>query len=93
MLFDREIPGLEWPQGLAQLSGAFRRPALILLSDIAADSLWQDVIRYGGFDMLFRPLSQDRLIAALGTARIPWDLRVDRTAGANLSLSPKRSPL
>jgi hypothetical protein len=80
VLCDREIPGLEWPQGLAQLNCAFRRPALILLSDLTADSLWPDVIRYGGFDMLFRPLCQDRLITALDMARIQWDWRVDRTA-------------
>jgi AmiR/NasT family two-component response regulator len=77
VLCDREIPGLEWPEGLAQLSAAFRRPALILLSDLTADSLWQDVIRYGGFDMLFRPLCQDRLVTALEMARIQWELRVD----------------
>ena len=76
-LCDRALPGLEWPQGLAQLCRSSRPPALVLLSDLAAGSLWQEAIRYGGFDMLFRPLRQERLVAALDLARTHWDMRLD----------------
>ena len=77
VLCDREIPGLEWPHGLAHLRRSFRPPALILLSDLEAGPFWQDVIRYGGFDMLFRPFCGERLITALDFARTHWDLRLD----------------
>jgi len=87
VLCDREIPGLEWPEGLAQLRHCFRPPALVLLSDLAADSLWRDTIRYGGFDMLFRPLCEKRLVTALDLARIHWDMRLERTAAASLPVS------
>jgi len=76
VLCDREIPGLEWPHGLAQLNSSFR--ALKLRSDLAASTRWQDMIRYGGFfDMLLRPLCQDRLLTALDMARIQWEMRLD----------------
>lgn len=88
VLCDREIPGLEWPQGLAHLNSSFRRPALILLSDLAASSLWQDVIRYGGFDMLFRPLCQERLLTALDMARIQWEMRLDYAVKTVLPFNP-----
>jgi AmiR/NasT family two-component response regulator len=88
VLCDRELPGLDWPQDLAQLRRPFRPPALVLLSDLAAGSLWQEVIRYGGFDMLFRPLRQGRLIAALDLARTHWDMRLDSNAETEFRLTP-----
>jgi hypothetical protein len=82
VLCDREIPGLDWPQGLARLCAYPKPPALLLLSDLAAGSLWQDVICYGGFDMLFRPLCRQRLVTALEFARIHWEMRLDRRTEA-----------
>lgn len=87
VLCDREAPGLEWPQGMAQLRRSFRPPALILLSDLSCGSLWQDVFRYGGFDMLFRPLCQERLVAALDLARTHWDMRLERRTEIELRAS------
>ena len=87
VLCDRELPGLEWPHGLAQLRRSSRPPALVLLSDLAAPSLWEEVIRYGGFDILFRPLCRDRLVAALDLASTHWDMCLDGNAETEIPLS------
>jgi AmiR/NasT family two-component response regulator len=77
MLCDRAVPELDWPRGLEQLRRPSRPPTLILLSDLEAGTLWQDAVGYGVFDMLFRPLRQERLITALDLARIDWEMRLD----------------
>lgn len=87
VLCDRELPGLEWPHGLAQLQQSIRPPALVLLSDLTAPGVWRDLVHYGGFDMLFRPLTQERLVAALDLARTHWEMRLDLGPKVELQVS------
>jgi hypothetical protein len=88
MLCDREIPGLNWPVGLDGLRQCPSPPALVLLSDLDAGSLWDDVISYGGFDMLFRPLCQQWLVAALDLARTHWEMGLERPAEPTVEVGP-----
>jgi len=75
ILCDRDLPGLEGPGGLAGLRGNSRFPALLLLSDITRSTLFDDVVKFGAFDVLSRPLSRETLIPTLDFARIYWEMR------------------
>src|SRR5579864_7173507 len=75
MLCDRNLPGLEGPNGLAGLQGILRFPALLLLSDVTSSTLSEDVLRFGAFDVLSRPFSREILIPALEFARNYWEMR------------------
>jgi len=75
MLCVRNLPGLEWPNGLAGLGSILRLPALFLLSDVTSSTLSEDVLGFGAFDVLSRPFSRESLISTLEFACIHWEMR------------------
>lgn len=75
MLCDRNLPGLEWPYGFAELRGILRVPTLLLLSDVASSTLSEDILRFGAFDVLSRPFSRESLVSTLEFAWLHWEIR------------------
>jgi len=71
VLYDQDLPGAEWRDGVGGLT-RLHRPAVILLSDVADPYLWNEVVRAGGFDLLPRPFRRDDTLALLDFAHLHW---------------------
>src|ERR1700733_10490671 len=48
ILFDRNWPGTEWKPAVESLAASSHRPCIILMSGVADDYLFQELIRRGG---------------------------------------------
>lgn len=60
VLFDRDLPSVDWRQAIGKLSDGNRR--IILASFVADDYLWEEVIHCGGYDVIAKPLREDEVI-------------------------------
>jgi DNA-binding NtrC family response regulator len=59
ILFDRNWPGTDWRTAVEKLAASSHHACVILMSGVADDYLWQELIRRGGYDVLPKPLRND----------------------------------
>ena len=59
-IFDRDFPGADWRTAICRLANAHCR--VILASFVADDYLWEEVIHYGGYDVLTKPFRTDEVL-------------------------------
>jgi DNA-binding NtrC family response regulator len=73
ILFDRNWPGTEWRPMVESLAAAPHHPCVILISGVADDYLFQELIRQGGYDVLPKPLRGDHTARVLKLALTYWN--------------------
>ena len=73
VLYDRDWPNAEWRTTVHTFSVCPQRPCVILMSRVADDYLWQELIRCGGHDLLAKPLQADDVHRALKRAWSYWN--------------------
>ncbi|MEQ1946960.1 MAG: hypothetical protein ABL995_07215 [Bryobacteraceae bacterium] len=69
VLYDRDLPATNWREAMQILSSTPTPVYTILLSRVADDYLWAEVIRRGGHDLLSTPLRSDDVVRAI---RLAW---------------------
>jgi len=72
ILYDRDIQETEWREAVGILSALPHRPIVILISRVADESLWNELFRIGGFDILRKPLRVDETSRVLALALEYW---------------------
>ena len=72
VLCDRDVGAGPWQETMAALIAARRGACVILLSIVADQYLWDEVIRLGGFDVLTRPFQKEQVLAMLMFAYTHW---------------------
>lgn len=76
LLFDRDAAGPDWQPAMKSLILSRRNACIVLLSGVADQYLWEEVIHNGGFDLLTRPFRREQVLSALIFAyahcRTPW---------------------
>jgi DNA-binding NtrC family response regulator len=72
ILFDRDWPETEWRIAIEKLAALPHGACIILMSGVADDYLWQELIRRGGYDVLAKPLRTDAAARALKLALSHW---------------------
>jgi len=72
ILCDRDLPSSDWRDAVQTLAASSRPACVILLSNIVDDSLWEEVIRHGGYDVLAKPLRRSDVIRVVKLARSFW---------------------
>lgn len=72
VICDREFPGTEWRDVIQMMSSAQHLVYAILVSKVADDYLWSEVIRHGGYDLLAAPLRDENLLRAVRLAWAYW---------------------
>ena len=72
ILCDRDLPGCEWREALTTIVGNARGGCVILTSPVNDDYLWQEVIQRGGYDVLTRPLQEQRVLHTIELAWSYW---------------------
>lgn len=75
VLYDRDLAGGAWQDGLQMLLAACGRACVILLSSVADEYLWNEVVQGGGFDVLTRPFRKEQVVATLDFAYTHWKTR------------------
>lgn len=73
VLYDRDWPNAEWRTTVHTFASCPQRPCVILMSRVADDYLWQELIRWGGHDLLAKPLRADDVQRALKLAWSYWN--------------------
>jgi DNA-binding response OmpR family regulator len=72
ILCDRELAEIEWRDAVQTLSALPHRPMVILLSKVTDESLWSEVFRIGGFDILTKPLRAKEIRRVVNLALSYW---------------------
>lgn len=67
VICDRDLPGLDWKQILVETSAL-----LIVISRLADERLWAEVLNLGGYDVLHKPLDPQETRRVLFLARQQW---------------------
>jgi len=71
-LCDRELAGTEWRDVIPMMTASPHPVYAILVSRVADDYLWNEVIRHGGHDLIASPLRQDDVVRAIRLAWTYW---------------------
>jgi DNA-binding response OmpR family regulator len=61
VLYDRELPGVDWRKGQCAVVKSVNPVFFILLSPGADRRLWKTVLDYGGYDVARMPLDRENL--------------------------------
>jgi len=73
ILFDRDLPGVDWRETVAGLASSSSPACVILISRAADDYLWEEVIRRGGYEVLSKPLRPDEVVRVIRLAWSFWN--------------------
>lgn len=73
ILFDRDWPGTEWRTAVENLAASSHQACVILMSGVADDYLWQELIRQGGYDVLSKPLRAESVARVVKLALSYWN--------------------
>ena len=76
VLCDRDLPGADWRDIVHMMASCPHRPCAMLLSKVADDYLWNEVIARGGYDVLAKPLREDEVTRAVRLAWTYWSSAV-----------------
>ena len=76
LLFDRDAAGASWQTAMNRMIKSRRGACVVLLSSVADQYLWDEVVHQGGFDLLTRPFRKEQVLSTLTFAyahcRTPW---------------------
>jgi DNA-binding NtrC family response regulator len=73
VLLDRDWPGAEWRTAVERLAAAPHCACVILMSGVSDDYLLQELIRWGGYDILPKPLRADKAARVVKLALSYWN--------------------
>lgn len=72
ILLDRDWPESEWKSSAASLASSRLGACIILVSAQLDGSLWQELIRSGGYDVLAKPLRPEKVARIVKLALSYW---------------------
>jgi FixJ family two-component response regulator len=64
LLFDRDAAA-SWQDEIGRLARSRRNACVVLLSNVADQYLWDEVVQQGGFDLLPRPFQKQQVLSTL----------------------------
>ena len=91
ILYDRDLPSADWRDIVSLLASSSRPTCVILISRVADDHLWEEVIRRGGYEVLSKPLRPEEVVRMIKLAWSFWNSMMKMPAYAgkrNASNSP-----
>lgn len=72
VITDRQLPDGHWQDVLIELQGRSAAPALIVVSRLADNGLWAEVLNLGGYDVLATPFQAAEVIRSVSFAWRHW---------------------
>lgn len=80
MLFDRDIAGEHWRSFVAGFAAASGGACIMLVSKVIDDYLWNELVSYGGYEVLRKPLREDEVCRAVKMAWSYWSSAATRAS-------------
>ena len=72
IICDRDLPGCHWRQAIEVLVASAPGSVVLLASSHDEESLWEEVVRVGGYDVLRKPFDFDRVTHKVHFAWMYW---------------------
>ena len=72
VICERHLIDGNWKDVLSALAAILNPPRLVVVSRLADDALWTEVVNMGGFDLISAPLREVEVVHALGSAVLDW---------------------
>jgi FixJ family two-component response regulator len=69
ILVDRRFQASDWRFTVSSLLNLTANRCLILLSDVSDPYMWNELVQYGGFDVLTRPFERSEVMRTLAFAQ------------------------
>jgi DNA-binding response OmpR family regulator len=66
------LPDATWKDVLSEIAGLANPPRLIVISALADEYLWSEVLNLGGYDVLPKPLDEKEVARVTGLAWSNW---------------------
>lgn len=82
VLAEANLPDWSWKKMLGEVRRLAPAPQLIVASRTADDSLWSEVLNFGGYDVLAQPLVRDEVERVVASARRHFNVRPERARTA-----------
>jgi FixJ family two-component response regulator len=79
ILLDRDWPETDWRIMVQNLAASPHQACVVLMSGVADDYLWQELVRRGGYDILTKPLRAEDVSRVVKLALAYW-ISVAKTA-------------
>jgi DNA-binding NtrC family response regulator len=73
ILCDRDLVGADWRKTVSRLASSSLPTCVVLMSRAADNSLWEEVIRSGGYEVLSRPLRPEEVVRVIKLASSFWN--------------------
>jgi DNA-binding response OmpR family regulator len=77
VIYDSNLPGVEWGWALDRLSAAPHNPRILLAAPSIDEELWKNVLRRHGYDVVERAASSEHLGRMFRFARLSLPASVD----------------
>jgi DNA-binding NtrC family response regulator len=72
VLYDRDLPGWDWREVLVRMLETSPRICFLLTSRVSDAYLWREVVKYGGYDVVAKPLEEGVVVQTLRRAWYYW---------------------
>jgi len=85
VICEQELPDGNWKDVLARLGKMQCPPMLVVTSRLADDRLWSEVLHFGGYNVLAKPLHLKEVVHVVAQAWIGWKYRWEGAQPAALT--------
>jgi response regulator RpfG family c-di-GMP phosphodiesterase len=72
ILLDRDWPETDWRIMVQNLAASPHQACVVLMSGVADDYLWQELVRRGGYDIVIKPLRPEDVTRVVKLALSYW---------------------
>jgi FixJ family two-component response regulator len=72
LFLDRDLAGPGWRQTIHAFASSSHKICIMLVSKTVDTNLWNEVVRYGGYEVLPKPLQENDLLRAVSLAWSYW---------------------
>ena len=72
LFLDRDLAGPGWRQTIHAFASSSTKICIMLVSKVVDTNLWNEVVRYGGYEVLSKPLQKSDLLRAVNLAWSYW---------------------
>jgi two-component system response regulator HydG len=79
VICESQLPDGGWREVLAELARMPRPPLLVVISRMADDRLWSEVLNLGGYNVLAKPLDTQEVFHVVGLAWMLWKRRWEQS--------------
>jgi len=90
VIAERDLQDGDWRDVLRCLERYSYNPLLIVVSRLADERLWAEVLNLGGFDVLAKPFAHEEANRVIDYALISWNRRSERERRATIRDSETR---